>query len=134
MYVLIKSYIIYIYIYIYIYTYIYIYIYTIGFYLIKSSYTERKEVIWFLIFLRYSLTVLLSSTKSSSVTITHLVVWNTTANSVTHTLQRCIFLNVLKLYSAIFDYKAKFLMKILYSMNYGWLKETFWQYVTIFMG
>ena len=45
--------------------------------------------------------------------------------------QRFICLNVWKLYSAIFDYKVKFLNKKLCSMNCGWLKETFWQYVTI---
>ena len=65
---------------------IYIHIYTISFYLIKSSYTERKQVSCFLIFFE---TVLLSNTKSSSVTVTHLFVWNIRANSVTHTLQRC---------------------------------------------
>ena len=67
----------------------YIYIYIISFYLIKSSYTERKQVIWFLIFLRYSLTVLLTNTKWSSVTATHFFVSNTRTNSVTHTLQKC---------------------------------------------
>ena len=46
--------------------------------------------------------------------------------------QRFICLNVWKLYSAIFDYKVKSLNKKLCFMNYGWLKETFWQYdVTI---
>ena len=45
--------------------------------------------------------------------------------------QRFICLNVWKLYSAIFDYKVKFLNKKLCSMNCGWLKGTFWQCVTI---
>ena len=43
--------------------------------------------------------------------------------------QRFISLNVWKLYSAIFDYKVKFLNKKFCSVNCGWLKETFWQYV-----
>ena len=43
--------------------------------------------------------------------------------------QRFICLNVWKLYSAIFDYKVKFLNKKFCSVNCGWLKETFWQYV-----
>ena len=43
--------------------------------------------------------------------------------------QRFICLNVWKFYSAIFDYKVKFLNKKLWSMNCGWLKEMFWQYV-----
>ena len=47
--------------------------------------------------------------------------------------QRFICLNVWKLYSANFDYKVKFLNKKLCSMNCSWLKETFWQYVTIFI-
>ena len=42
-----------------------------------------------------------------------------------------ICLNNWKLYSAIFEYKVKFLNKKLCSKNCGWLKETFWQYVTI---
>ena len=45
--------------------------------------------------------------------------------------QRFICFNVWKLYSAIFHYKVKFLNKKLFSLNCGWLKETFWQYVTI---
>ena len=43
--------------------------------------------------------------------------------------QRFISLNVWKLYSAIFDYKVKFLNKKFCSVDCGWLKETFWQYV-----
>ena len=88
-----------------------------SFYLIKSGYIERKQVDFYY-FLRCSLTVLLSNTKSRSLTVTHLFVWNTRTNSVTHTLQRfdClhqrfICLSVWKLYSAIFDYKVKFLNK-----------------------
>ena len=45
--------------------------------------------------------------------------------------QRFIYLNVWKLYSAIFGYKVKFLNNKLCSMNCGWLKETFPQYLTI---
>ena len=45
--------------------------------------------------------------------------------------QRFISMNVWKLYSAIFEYKVKFLNKKLCSLNFGWLKETFCQYVTI---
>ena len=41
--------------------------------------------------MRCSLTVLSSNIKSSSVTVTHLFVWNTSTNSVTHTLQGCDF-------------------------------------------
>ena len=53
---------------------------------------------------------------------------NTKTNSILlH--QRFICLNVWKLYSAIFDYKVKFLNKKFCSVNCGWLKETFWQYV-----
>ena len=37
----------------------------------------------------------------------------------------------LKVVYAIFDYKVKFLNKKLCSMNCGWIKEIFWQYVTI---
>ena len=37
------------------------------------------------------------------------------------------------MYSAIFDYKVKFLNKIMCFINCDWLKETLWQYVTIFM-
>ena len=39
--------------------------------------------------------------------------------------------SVQKLYSAMFDYKVKFLNKKLSSVNCGWLKEIFWQYGTI---
>ena len=39
--------------------------------------------------------------------------------------QRFISLNVWKLYSAIFDYKVKFLNKIMCSINCGWLKESY---------
>ena len=45
--------------------------------------------------------------------------------------QRFLCLNVLKLYSAIFDYKVRFLNKKMGSINCGWVRETFWQYVTI---
>ena len=100
-------------------------------------------------FLRCSLTVLLSNTKPASVTVMlHIclfeipgqILWlihcresfgqNTKAKSVTVTPeQRFICLNVWKLYSAIFDFKVKFLNKTFCSVNCGWLKETFWQYV-----
>ena len=127
-----------IYIYRYIYIYIDIYIYTISFYLIKSSYTEGKQVSWFLIFFEMS---------SDSFVIKYKVKFcdcyafvclkykdkfcDTYAAEMWLLHQRFICLNVWKLYSAIFDYKIKFLNKKLCSLNCGWLKETFWQYVTI---
>ena len=116
---------IYIYTYIYIYIRIYIYIYnqTISFYLIKSSYTERKQVTWSNV----------SNTKSSSVAVTYLFCLKYKGkfcDSYTAKMwllrQRFICLNVWKLYSAIFYYKVKFLNKKLCSMNWGWLKEIFW--------
>ena len=101
--------------------------------------------------MRCSLKVLLSNRKSRWVTVTHLFIWNTRekfCDSYTaefHMLQivrqilwlshqRLICLNVWKFHSAIFDYKVKFLNKKICSINCGCLKETLWQYVTIFMG
>ena len=64
--------------------------------------------------------VLLSNTKSSSVT----------ANSVTYTLQRCLK-ECLKVAFLSYLITVKFLKKKMCSMNCGWIKETFWQYVAI---
>ena len=56
---------------------------------------------------------------------------NTKAHSVTVTPEIHLFECLKVVYSAIFDYKVEFLNKKLCSINCGWLKETFWQYVTI---
>ena len=88
--------------------------------------------------MRCSLTVLLSNIKSSSVTVTHLFAWNTRTNSVTHTLQGCdCYTRNLRAW--IFEScipptlitKLNFWTKKFWSMNCGWLKETFWQYATL---
>ena len=57
-----------------------------------------------------------------------LFVWNFKANFVTvtpeiHLFESCIL-------PSLITYKVKFLNKKLCSINCGWLKETFWQYVT----
>ena len=132
-------------------TYI-LYIYTYNQFLLKSSYTERKQVSWFLIFFEMfsdSFVIKYKFRFCDCYTFVCLKYKGKFCDSYTaevHLLkilrkilwllhQRFICLNVWKLYSAIFDYKVKFLNKKLCSMNNcGWLKETFWQYVTIFMG
>ena len=53
-------------------------------------------------------------------------VWNIMANSLTVTPEIHLFESCILPY-----YKVQFLNKRLCSMNCGWLKETFWQYVTI---
>ena len=104
--------------------YIYIYIHTISLYLIKS-------VSWFLIFFECSLMVLLSNTKSSFVSVTHLFAWNTRANSVT-TLQRC---DCYTRDSFAWMFESCILPSLITKLNF-WTKNcyiNFWQYVTIFM-
>ena len=112
---------------------IYIYIYTISFYLIKSSYTERKQVSWFLIFFEkfsYSFVIKYKVKFCDCYPFFCLKYKGKFCDSYTAKVwllhQRFICLNVWKLYSAIFYYRVKFLNKKLCSMNCGWLKETFW--------
>ena len=116
--------------------------------LLESSYTERKHVSWFLIFFvmfSKSFAINFKVKMRDCYTFTCLKYKCKFRDSYTaefHMLkiarqilwllhQRFIYLNVWKLYSAIFDYKVKFLNNKLCSMNCGLLKETFWQYVTI---
>ena len=135
--------------------YIYIYIYIYNQFLLKSSYTEKKQVSWFLIFFEMSSAsfiiknkvkfcdcykfVCLFEIQGQILWLIHCrdwFIWNTKANSVTVT-PKFICLNVWKLCSAIcqlYSYKVKFLNKKLCSMNCGWLKETFWQYMTLLVG
>ena len=113
-------------------------IYTISFCLIKISYTERKQVQKNFFTKSSSITVTL---KTCLFEIQGQILWLSYTAEI-HLFeilrqilwllyQRYISLNVWKLYSAIFDYKVKFLNKKLCSLNCCRLKEAFWQYVTI---
>ena len=59
---------------------------------VHTVYTERKERSWFLIFFEMvsdSFVIKYKVRFCDSCTHKHLLVWNTRANSVTHTLQGC---------------------------------------------
>ena len=117
---------------------IYIHIQKISFYLIKSTYTERKQLSWFVIFFEMfsdSFVIKYNVRFCDCYTFVCLKYKGKFRESYTAEMwllhQRFICSNFWKLYSGIFDYKVKFLKKKWCSMNCGWLKETFWQYVTI---
>ena len=108
------------------------------FYLIKSNYTEKKQVSWFLIFFEMfsdSFVIKYKVKFCDCYTFVCFKYKGKFCDSYTAEMwlvhQRFICLNVWKLYSGIFDYKVNFFFKKWCSMNCGWLKETFWQYVTI---
>ena len=103
-------------------------------FLIKSSYRERKQVSWLLIFLWEVLWQFCYQIQSQVLWLLHICSFEIQGQILWLIHCRDVKVNVWKLYSVIFDYKVKFLNKKMCSINCGWLKETFWQYVTIFMG